>query len=301
MRQSALHGPRTTPVANGAGPTNQQHEIGCARDGRGVDIQHMWDADRALARYGLAYEPMNTLEAKRVLEAALLCAQQPLSLRDMAALFEEQLDADAIQPLLEELTQDWQGRGIELVGLAGGWRFQSRADVRDALERLHPEKPARYSRAAMETLAIIAYKQPVTRGDIEDIRGVTVSGPIIKQLEDRGWIEAIGTREAPGRPALYGTTRQFLDDLGLARLDQLPPLSGPTGAEPSSELLARLGDGQGALELDGDNDGAAAAMPAPDDATVAAADAGDPNTSADPTDPTATPDVTPQSESSAQP
>jgi segregation and condensation protein B len=213
----------------------------------------MWDADRArnaLAVFNAA--TMNTIEAKRVLEAALLCAQQPLTVREMATLFDDHLDAEAIRALLDELAQDWQGRGVELVGMASGWRFQSRADLRDALERLHPEKPPRYSRAAMETLAIIAYKQPVTRGDIEDIRGVTVSGPIIKQLEDRGWIEAIGTREAPGRPSLYGTTRQFLDDLGLARLDELPPLSGPTGAEPSTELLARLGDGQGALELDGE-------------------------------------------------
>ena len=158
--------------------------------------------------------------------------------------------AQAIQALLDELVRDWQGRGVELVCLASGWRFQSRADVSGLLERLHPEKPARYSRAAMETLAIIAYKQPVTRGDIEDIRGVTVSGPIIKQLEDRGWIEAIGTREAPGRPALYATTRHFLDDLGLARLDQLPALQGSMGDEPAADLLARLGDGQGALELD---------------------------------------------------
>jgi segregation and condensation protein B len=193
---------------------------------------------------------MDNLEAKRVLEAALLCAQEPMALRDMGALFDEQLDADAIKGLLDELVRDWEGRGVELVALASGWRFQSRPELRDVLDRVHPEKPARYSRAAMETLAIIAYKQPVTRGDIEDIRGVTVSGPIIKQLEDRGWIESIGTREAPGRPALYGTTRQFLDDLGLARLDQLPPLGTSLGAQPDAELLARLGDGQGALELD---------------------------------------------------
>jgi len=193
---------------------------------------------------------MTTLEAKHVLEAALLCAPQPLTLRDMAALFEEQTDSDSIQALLDELVRDWQGRGVELVCLASGWRFQSRADVSGALERLNPEKPARYSRAAMETLAIIAYRQPVTRGDIEDIRGVTVSGPIIKQLEDRGWIEAIGTREAPGRPALYATTRQFLDDLGLERLDELPALQGPTGTTPAPDLLLQLGDGQGALELD---------------------------------------------------
>jgi len=193
---------------------------------------------------------MNTLEAKHVLEAALLCAQEPLTLRELMALFDGQATSESIQALLDELALDWQGRGVELVCLASGWRFQSRAEVGGMLERLHPEKPARYSRAAMETLAIIAYRQPVTRGDIEDIRGVTVSGPIIKQLEDRGWIEAIGTREAPGRPALYATTRQFLDDLGLARLDQLPALQGPTGAEPAADLLAHLGDGQGALELD---------------------------------------------------
>jgi segregation and condensation protein B len=193
---------------------------------------------------------MDNLEAKRVLEAALLCAQEPMALRDMGALFDEQLDTHTIKVLLDELVRDWDSRGVELVSLASGWRFQSRPELRDVLDRVHPEKPARYSRAAMETLAIIAYKQPVTRGDIEDIRGVTVSGPIIKQLEDRGWIESIGTREAPGRPALYGTTRQFLDDLGLARLDQLPPLGTSLGAEPDAQLLARLGDGQGAFELD---------------------------------------------------
>jgi segregation and condensation protein B len=193
---------------------------------------------------------MDNLEAKRVLEAALLCAQEPMALRDMGALFDEQLDTDTIKVLLDALVRDWESRGVELVSLATGWRFQSRPELRDVLDRVHPEKPARYSRAAMETLAIIAYKQPVTRGDIEDIRGVTVSGPIIKQLEDRGWIESIGTREAPGRPALYGTTRQFLDDLGLARLDQLPPLGTSLGADPDAQLLARLGDGQGALELD---------------------------------------------------
>jgi segregation and condensation protein B len=212
---------------------------------------------------------MNTLEAKRVLEAALLCAQEPMALRDMVALFDEQLDTDTIKALLDELVRDWDGRGVELVALASGWRFQSRPELRDALERVHPEKPAKYSRAAMETLAIIAYKQPVTRGDIEDIRGVTVSGPIIKQLEDRGWIESIGTREAPGRPALYGTTRQFLDDLGLSRLDQLPPLGHSLGAEPDAQLLARLGDGQGALELDAQAESAGE----PESAAQAAGDA----------------------------
>jgi segregation and condensation protein B len=206
----------------------------------------------ALARQGTDEPTMNTAEAKRLLEAALLCAQQPLALRDMGALFEEPVGTDTLKGLLDELVRDWEGRGVELVALASGWRFQSRPEMRDALERLSPEKPARYSRAAMETLAIIAYRQPVTRGDIEDIRGVTVSGPIIKQLEDRGWIESIGTRETPGRPALYGTTRQFLDDLGLSRLDQLPVLSGALGAEPGGDLFTRLGDGQGALELEAD-------------------------------------------------
>jgi len=211
----------------------------------------MWDA--AFARSRARAEDtatMNTLEAKRVLEAALLCAQEPLALRDLVALFDAQVEDDAIKGLLDELVREWEGRGVELVSLASGWRFQSRPELRDVLDRVHPEKPARYSRAAMETLAIIAYKQPVTRGDIEDIRGVTVSGPIIKQLEDRGWIESIGTREAPGRPALYGTTRQFLDDLGLSRLDQLPPLGDSLGAEPDAQLLARLASGQGALELE---------------------------------------------------
>jgi len=167
---------------------------------------------------------MNTQDAKRVLETALICAQQPLPLRDMRTLFADELGADTLRSLLDELSRDWEGKGVELVALSTGWRFQSRPEMRDYLDRLNPEKPPKYSRAVMETLAIMAYRQPVTRGDIEDIRGVTVSSQIIKQLEDRGWIEAIGYREAPGRPALYATTRQFLDDLGLASLEQLPAL-----------------------------------------------------------------------------
>ncbi|WAC72771.1 SMC-Scp complex subunit ScpB [Roseateles sp. SL47] len=167
---------------------------------------------------------MNTLEAKRVLETALLCAQAPLTLRDMRSLFAEELNADSIRSLLDDLLREWEGRGVELVALASGWRFQSRPELREHLDRLNPEKPPKYSRAVLETLAIIAYRQPVTRGDIEDIRGVVVATPIIKQLEDRNWIEVIGHREAPGRPALYATTRQFLDDLGLTSLEQLPAL-----------------------------------------------------------------------------
>ena len=184
-----------------------------------------------------ADKPMNTSEAKRVLETALICAQAPMPLRELRALFEDQLAPDTLRTLLDELAQDWRDRGVELVTLASGWRFQSRPEMREYLDRLHPEKPPRYSRAAMETLAILAYRQPVTRGDIEEIRGVTVSGQIVKQLEDRGWVEAIGYREAPGRPALYATTRQFLDDLGLASLDQLPPISGSGEGLPSFEAL----------------------------------------------------------------
>ena len=167
---------------------------------------------------------MNTQDAKRVLETALICAQQPLTLREMRSLFADAVGPDTLRLVLDELMQDWVGRGVELVAVSSGWRFQSRPELREYLDRLHPEKPPRYSRAVLETLAIIAYRQPVTRGDIEDIRGVAVATQIVKQLEDRGWIEAIGHREVPGRPALLATTRQFLDDLGLASLTQLPLL-----------------------------------------------------------------------------
>lgn len=164
-------------------------------------------------------------EAMMVLEAALLCAAQPLSLSELRKLF---ADSDFDQPKLRELLGGlqvaWEGRGMTLVSLASGWRFQSRPSMQRYLERLNPEKPPKYSRAVLETLAIVAYRQPVTRGDIEDIRGVTVSSQIVKALEDRGWIEVIGQRDAPGRPALFGTTRQFLDDLALKALDELPEL-----------------------------------------------------------------------------
>lgn len=197
---------------------------------------------------------MNTQDAKRVLETALICAQQPMPLRDMTALFADQIGPDTLRALLDELVRDWEGRGVELVPVATGWRFQSRPEMREYLDRLSPEKPAKYSRAVMETLAIIAYRQPVTRGDIEDIRGVTVSSQIIKQLEDRGWVEAIGYRETPGRPALLATTRQFLDDLGLASLEQLPLLdaAGPAGAMLAQGLAEQdsLLGAQAALALD---------------------------------------------------
>lgn len=168
---------------------------------------------------------MNTAQAKRVLEAALLTAGQPLSLRDLRVLYEDSLGADTLRVMLQELEQEWANKGLELVHVASGWRFQSRPQLRPFLDRLHPEKPPKYTRAVLETLAIIAYRQPVTRGDMEDIRGVTISSQILKQLEDRGWVEVIGHRETVGRPSLFATTRQFLDDLGLASLDQLPLLS----------------------------------------------------------------------------
>jgi len=183
---------------------------------------------------------MNTTEAKRILETALICAQQPLQVRDMRVLFDDSLGVDTLKLLLEELQQEWTGRGVELVCVATGWRFQSRPEMREYLDRLHPEKPPRYSRATLETLAIIAYRQPVTRGDMEDIRGVTISSLIIKQLEDRGWIEVIGHREAPGRPALYATTKHFLDDLGLASLDQLPVMENPAQQAGMLDALNEL-------------------------------------------------------------
>lgn len=170
---------------------------------------------------------MNTADAKRILETALICSTQPLPVRELRVLFDDELGADTIKSLLIELQEDWSQRGLELVSVGSGWRFQSRPEMRDHLDRMHPEKPPRYTRAALETLAIIAYRQPVTRGDMEDIRGVTINSQILKQLEDRNWIEVIGHRETVGRPALYATTRQFLDDLGLASLDQLPVIESP--------------------------------------------------------------------------
>jgi len=180
---------------------------------------------------------MTALDAKRVLETALLCANQPMPMQEMRALFGDALEADALQALLDELMLECEGRGHERVARASGWLYQSRPEMREHLARLNPEKPLRYSRAVLETLAIIAYRQPVTRGDIEDIRGVAVGSQIVKQLEDRGWVEVIGYREAPGRPALLATTRHFLDDLGLATLADLPPLQGE--GTPMEALLGQ--------------------------------------------------------------
>lgn len=190
---------------------------------------------------------MNTVDAKRVLETALICSHQPIQIRDLRVLFSDALGADTIRTLLEEMQLDWAQRGVELVQVATGWRFQSRPEMREYLDRLNPEKPPKYSRAVMETLAIIAYRQPVTRGDMEDIRGVTVNSLVIKQLEDRGWVEVIGHRETVGRPSLYATTRQFLDDLGLASLDQLPVFD---SAQAQANAFARLGEDDPSLQLD---------------------------------------------------
>ena len=184
---------------------------------------------------------MNTSDAKRVLETALICTQQPIAARELSALFQDQLGMDTIKTLLSDLQLDWAQRGAELVQVATGWRFQSRPEMRVFLDRLHPEKPPKYSRAAMETLAIIAYRQPATRGDMEDIRGVTINSMVIKQLEDRGWVEVIGHRESVGRPALFATTRQFLDDLGLSSLDQLPALENPHNPLDALALLEENG------------------------------------------------------------
>jgi segregation and condensation protein B len=179
---------------------------------------------------------------KRVIETALLCAQEPITAMDLTRLFVDDTSPADIEAVLTVIQEDWQSKGMELVHIATGWRFQSRLSMREYLDRLTPEKPPRYSRAVMETLAIIAYRQPVTRGEIEEIRGVAVSSNVMKQLEDRGWVEVIGHKETIGRPGLYATTKQFLDDLSLPNLQSLPLLE---DAAPTFESL-----GQGVIEFD---------------------------------------------------
>ncbi len=213
---------------------------------------------------------MNTTDARRVLETALICSPQPLPVRELRVLFNDELGADTIRSLLEDLQSEWMPRGVELVSVASGWRFQSRPDMRPFLDRLHPEKPPKYTRAVLETLAIIAYRQPVTRGDMEDIRGVTINSLILKQLEDRGWVEVIGHRETVGRPALFATTRQFLDDLGLGSLDQLPELSHPA---QQASMLEGLGLGSDDAPAEQE------AAPTPQDSPAPEADNGQLNLS----------------------
>jgi segregation and condensation protein B len=190
---------------------------------------------------------MNIAEAKKVLETALLCTHEPLSINDLKKLYADpeqdqpsEITADQIKQMIEELRTDWEGRGVEVVHLSTGWRFQSRREMKVYLERLNPEKPPKYTRATLETLAIIAYRQPVTRGDIEEIRGVAVNSQTIRMLEDRGWIESIGHRDVPGRPALFATTRKFLDDLGLTSLEQLPALQNVGGEAAVQGALLEL-------------------------------------------------------------
>ena len=190
---------------------------------------------------------MQTAQAKIVIETVLLCARQPLNIAALQRLFvdseAEEASApspDTIRSLLETLREDWRDRGLELTSVASGWRFQTRAEMTPWLERLRPEKPPRYSRAVLETLAVIAYRQPVTRGDIEAIRGVTVATTVVRTLEERGWIESVGHRDVPGRPMLLATTRLFLDDFGLRALDQLPPLEPLDGGVPQLEAPINL-------------------------------------------------------------
>ncbi|HZX26433.1 MAG TPA: SMC-Scp complex subunit ScpB [Telluria sp.] len=220
---------------------------------------------------------MNTDEAKRVLETALLCAREPMPLPALKKLFtetdaqgkelEQVVSTDTIKILLEELRQEWDGRGLELALIASGWRFQSRPEMKLYLDRLTPEKPPKYSRATLETLAIIAYRQPVTRGDIEEIRGVAVNSQTIKMLEDRGWIDVIGHREVVGRPALLGTTRKFLDDLGLQSLSQLPPLQTVADMQQAADQMEVL---EAALQQNFEQAEQQAAMADADDATLLA-------------------------------
>ncbi len=260
---------------------------------------------------------MNDSEAILVLETALLCAVQPMQISDMRKLFgdDEQFDSGTVRRLLETLQGNWADGGLELVQLASGWRFQSRPSMQRYLERLSPEKPPKYSRAVMETLAIVAWRQPVTRGDIEDIRGVTVSSQIVKALEDRGWIEVIGHRDAPGRPALFGTTRQFLDDLGLRALDELPPLETahaaaalagldlgevqqvlgetpePAEGEGGADASPEPADGEGGADASPAEDGAQAPVSGADDIVQDGADAPQQASQEDENPPAADPDA----------
>jgi segregation and condensation protein B len=195
--------------------------------------------------------PSDAVHVKRVLEAALLSSAEPLPIADLRKLFEEDIAAEVLRRVLEELRSDWSDKGVELANVASGWRFQVRPDYQKFLDRLNPQRPPKYSRAVLETLAIIAYRQPVTRGDIEEIRGVVVSSGILKALEARGWVDEVGHREVPGRPALYSTTRTFLDDLNLRSLNELPPLE-DLGAlvetEPVTDQTEHLQQGEPAIQ-----------------------------------------------------
>jgi segregation and condensation protein B len=206
---------------------------------------------------------LDLAHVKTVLETALLTAQEPLSIGQMRKLFDDALSPDTLRNVVEELRGEWQGRGVELVSVASGWRFQARPETQKFLDRLEPQKPPRYSRAVLETLAIIAYRQPVTRGDIEAIRGVTVSSNILKSLEARGWIDVVGHREVPGRPALFATTKTFLDDLNLRSLDELPPLD-DLGTLLETVPEAQVGDTEHAPQAAASADASTAPAESPD-------------------------------------
>ena len=223
------------PIEGAAAESDAQHSAAPTSEVEVVPPEE--HANTGLVAGDAEVDPQVLAHAEKVVEAALLCASLPMPLSELTKLFDEpSFSATQLTQVLEGLQQAWLDRGMELVELASGWRFQSRAAMQRHLERLSPERVPKYSRAVMETLAIIAWRQPVTRGDIEDIRGVTVSSQIIKTLEDRGWVEVIGHRDGPGRPGLLGTTRQFLDDLGLRALDELPAL----GEAEISEALQSL-------------------------------------------------------------
>jgi segregation and condensation protein B len=228
---------------------------------------------------------MQEIQPKHVIEAALLSAEAPMSISTLRVLFNDEMDKTAMEALLLELQEEWKDRGVLLAETATGWRFQTAPNMAIFLERLNPERPARYSRAVMETLAIIAYRQPVTRGDIEDIRGVSVSSTVVKSLEDRAWIEVIGHKDVLGRPALFGTTRKFLDDLGLASIGDLPELNMTSGlsemgdaieqqviefpVDPNAIVPVASGDTEpepSALGLDVAEDGDEENLPTPPDA-----------------------------------
>ncbi|SFU70822.1 SMC-Scp complex subunit ScpB [Nitrosospira multiformis] len=181
-------------------------------------------SDRSASLPPSSFPVSSPVQVKKVLEAALLTSPEPLPLSELKKLFVGELGSEILRRLLDELSRDWEGRGVELVQVASGWRFQAKTEMQEFLDRLNPQKPPRYSRAVLETLAIIAYRQPVTRGDIEEIRGVAVASSVLKALESRGWISAVGHREVPGRPILYATSVEFLNDLGLRSLEELPPL-----------------------------------------------------------------------------
>ncbi len=260
---------------------------------------------------------MNTAEVKRIIEAALLCAQQPMPVAELRRLFVDEVEvgADTVRALLDELRIDWRGRGVELVPLASGWRFQTAPDIARFVSRLAPERTPRYSRAVLETLAIVAYRQPVTRGDIEEIRGVAVSAQIVKTLEERGWIEVIGHKEVVGRPALFATTRQFLDDLGLRTLQELPSLeSDGAAAQALEQRLSGFSDAgadasAAAAPADGDtppadapsDDEAASAAPASAQADPPSAAVGPAPADASPADASPPDGTSPESPASASP